>query len=191
MENSQSDDRLMPKKYISMLRGINVSGQKSIRMAELKSLYEGLGLLQVRTYVQSGNVLFESPEPDASKLAAQIEGRIEQTYGYRVAVFMRTGEDLERIVQNNPFLTKRNEDPAKLHVTFLYSMPLAAKMDQLALSKGESDEFFVGVQEIYLFCPNGYGRTRLSNTFFEKKLDVPATTRNWNTVSSLCQMILS
>jgi len=179
------------KKYISLLRGINVSGQKSIRMAELKSLYEGLGLLNVQTYVQSGNILFESSEVDALKLAAQIEGQIERTYGYRVAVFMRNRVDLQRIAQNNPFLTKRNEDPVKLHVTFLYSMPLASKLDQLAPPKGESDEFFVGGQEIYLFCPNGYGRTRLSNTFFEKKLDVPATTRNWNTVSALCQMILS
>lgn len=176
--------------YISLLRGINVSGQKSIRMAELKSLYESMGFQRVQTYLQSGNILFESPEADKQKLATRIEEKLEHNFGFHVTIFIRTGEDLQRIMHGNPFLTKRNEDPAKLHVTFLYSAPSKAILDLFAPIHSEGDELFIAEQEIYLFCPNGYGRTKLSNNFIEKRLAVPATTRNWHTVSALCQMTL-
>ena len=174
--------------FISMLRGINVGGQKTIRMAELKSLYESLDLVNVKTYVQSGNVIFDSLEPDAAKLAELIEAQIEQTFGYFVAVFMREANDFERIVNRNPFLHERHEDPNKRHVTFLYRRPSESKLSHLSLPTGAGDEFMVGEKEIFLFCPNGYGRTKLSNHFFERKLDTPATTRNWKTVEALHKM---
>ena len=174
--------------FISMLRGINVSGQKKIRMVELKSLYESLGFVNVRTYVQSGNVVFDSTRQDASKLAASIEAQIEQSFGYAVSVFIRDTNDLQRIIGSNPFLSGRKKDPAKLYVTFLYSSPSKSKLGNLDISNDEADEFFVGDKEIFLFCPNGYGRTKLSNNFFERKLNVPATTRNWKTVNALYEM---
>jgi uncharacterized protein (DUF1697 family) len=174
--------------FISMLRGINLGGYKKIRMAELKSLYESLDLVDVKTYVQSGNVVFDSHERDASKLASLIEAQIKQSFGHTVSVLIRSPNDFQRIVDTNPFLHGRNEDPAKLHVTFLYSSPSKSQLSKLDIPKGETDEFFVGNQEIFLFCPNGYGRTKLSNNFFEKKLDTPATTRNWKTVTALHQM---
>jgi len=174
--------------FISLLRGINVSGQKKIKMAELKALYESLDLVNVRTYIQSGNVIFASDEQDTAKLTGLIEAQIEQTFGYAVTVFIRDSQDLRRIVDSNPFSNDRNEDPAKLHVTFLYSPPDKSKLSNLAVPNNETGEFFIGDREIFLFCPDGYGRTKLSNNFFERKLGVPATTRNWKTVNTLLNM---
>jgi uncharacterized protein (DUF1697 family) len=168
-----------------MLRGINVSGQKRIKMAELRSLYESLGLARVQTYVQSGNVVFASPEPDGSKLAKLIEAQVEQTFGFAVSVFMRDNRDFQRIIEHNPFLSDRNEDPAKLYLTFLYRRPNESELRNLIVPSDQTDKFIVGEQEVYLFCPNGYGRTKFSNNFFERKLKMPATTRNWKTVMAL------
>ncbi len=157
-------------------------------MTELRSLYEALNLVNVETYLQSGNVVFDSPEQDASKLAQLIEIQIEHIFGYSVSVFMRETSDFQRIIDTNPFSNERNEDPTKLHVTFLYRLPAEAKLSRLDNSNNGVDEFFVGDKEIFLFCPTGYGRTKLSNNFFERKLSVPATTRNWKTVNALHKM---
>ena len=157
----------MPEKrnpYISMLRGINVSGQKIIRMEELASLYESLGFKNVRTYVQSGNVLFDSPLTDGTKLTRLIADRIK------------------------PFLKERGIDPARLYVTFLSEVPDLEALNLLRTVKDEHDEFRIAPKEVYLHCPDGYGRTKLSNNFFEKTLKVAATTRNWNTVKALLGM---
>jgi uncharacterized protein (DUF1697 family) len=178
------------KSYISMLRGINVSGQKMIRMLELKAIYESLGFSQVETYVQSGNVVFNCAEQDRASLAALIAAQIERSFGFAVAVFMRDTAEFQRISESNPFV-KRNEDPAKLHVTFLQQPPTETDLRQLEIPKGETDELFVGPREIFLFCPNGYGRTKLSNNFFERKLKSPATTRNWKTVNTLLDLVKS
>jgi uncharacterized protein (DUF1697 family) len=176
------------KPFISMLRGINVSGQKSIRMADLRPMYEELGLLNVDTYLQSGNVVFDSAGQDAVTLVNLIEDRIEQTFGYSVSVLIRDVPDLQRILTNNPFLNERKEDIAKLYVTFLDRPIPEAKLSSLVIPDGEKDEFFVGEQEIFIFCPVGYGRTKLSNSYFEKKLNRIATTRNWKTVTALYSM---
>jgi uncharacterized protein (DUF1697 family) len=120
--------------------------------------------------------------------AILVEAQIEQFFGYSVSVFIRDTNDFQRIIASNPFSNERNEDPAKLYVTFLYSSPSESKLSGLAIPNDEGDEFFVGDQEIFLFCPNGYGRTKLSNNFFEKKLKVAATTRNWKTVTTLHKM---
>ncbi len=192
------------KTFISLLRGINVSGQNRITMPELKAAYESLHLSNVVTYIQSGNVLFDCADQDPAPLAKTIEAEIARTFGTSVRVLLRDKNQFQQIVDNNPF-TKRNEDPEKLHVTFLAETPseqglrnlpvigvdcfaeerLATTLDSGA---GSADEFLVYDKEIYLFCPNGYGRTKLSNTFFERKLGVPATTRNWKTVNALYEM---
>ena len=168
-----------------MLRGINVGGQKKIRMSDLASLYESLGLAHVKTYVQSGNVVFQSTKSDAAALTNLLEARIKQSWGYSVSVFIRDTNDFQRVIANNPFLNKRREDPARLGVTFLYCLPSEEKWSGLGTPKDKADEFSFDGQEIYLFCPNGFARTKFSNTFFEKKLSVAATSRNWNTVIAL------
>ncbi len=172
--------------YISMLRGINVSGQKKIRMIELRSLYEALGLSNVQSYLQSGNVVFDSDIQDTAKLAGIIEKQIELSFGYAVSVFMREPADFQRIIENNPFLTARSEDPTKLYVTFLRERPSEGTLEPPA---NETGQFMMGEREIFVFVPDGYGRTKLSNNFFERKLKITATTRNWKTVNALYQMV--
>jgi uncharacterized protein (DUF1697 family) len=177
--------------FISLLRGINVSGQKSIRMPELKALYEAMGFSNVITYVQSGNVVFDCAESVANKTGAVIEKEIEKSFGFSAPVIMREAHDLQRIIDGNPFVHPRNEDPAKLHVTFLSKLPPAELADNLKIPPGIEDEYVLSGKEIYLFCPNGYGKTKLSNGFFERKLKVLATTRNWKTVLALHDIIHS
>ena len=173
-----------------MLRGINVSGQKKIRMVDLKDLYESLKLTNVRTYVQSGNVVFDSSERDVSKLTKLIESKIEKTFGYPVTVFIRDTKNLKRIINSNPFIIKRNEDTSSLYVTFLYNHSSQSSLSNLDITNNDGDEFHFGEEEIFIFCPSGYGRTKLNNNFFEKKLKIPATTRNWNTVNALYEMAI-
>jgi uncharacterized protein (DUF1697 family) len=173
---------------ISMLRGINVGTQKRISMETLRGIYMDLGFTSVKTYVQSGNVVFESGDRDRSDLASHIEPLIQQTCGYPIEVFIRTVDEIQHILANNPFLTARHENPGNLHVTFYYQAPTETSLTKLAAPSGINDEFALAEMAVYLFCPNGYGRTKLSNVFFERKLGIPVTTRNWNTVNALYQM---
>jgi uncharacterized protein (DUF1697 family) len=175
-------------RYISMLRGINVGGQRKLRMETLREVYQAAGFSNIRTYVQSGNLVFDGPEKDIPALTNDIEAKLRQTCGFHVEVFIRLPGEFMHILENNPFLRGRNEEPSKLHVTFLFQPPAEAAWGKLIAPMGISDEFYPGEQEIYLFCPNGYGKTKLSNSFFERKLGVLATTRNWNTVNALNKM---
>ncbi len=173
--------------FIALLRGVNVGG-KTLRMADLKSLCEELGYANVRTYLQSGNVVFDSGNPDAGAHAAAMEAQIFRSFGFSASVLVRTPQELKHTIEDNPFLHGRMEDPARLHVTFLKGVPAPVRLGNLRVPEGDTDEYAVGEREIYLFCPNGYGRTKLSNTYFERKLDLTATTRNWNTVTALFAM---
>ena len=167
---------------ISMLRGINVSGKNTIRMEELRELYETLDFKKVQTYVQSGNVIFETSDTNPSELATKIEKKIKQKFTFDVPVFIRTKSVFEKLIENHPFLGK---DPTKLHVTFLSDKPTKPPLEEIRAATTEDEEFSIIGKEIYLFCPSGYGNTKLSNNFFERKLNVRATTRNWKTVNTL------
>ncbi len=174
--------------FVSMLRGINVGGQKRLRMENLREIYEGLGFKNVRTYVQSGNVVFESGEHDPSALVSRIEAQIQQACGFTTEVFIRQSSELQTILEGNPFIAERNEDPSKLHVTFFYRAPSEIVPSKLTPPDSIADELALTEMAVYLFCPNGYGKTKLSNSFFERKLGIPVTTRNWNTVNALYKM---
>jgi uncharacterized protein (DUF1697 family) len=190
--------------YISMLRGINVGVSKKVAMEALRQVYTGLGFDNVQSYVQSGNVVFDSAEPEAAVLAGQIEAHIEQTFGFSVLVFVRSAPYIQRIIAANPFVRGGADpgniiqgdpgniiqgDPGKLHVTFFYTPPDPQVLGSLSLPAAAGDDRFApGEGAVYLFCPNGYGKTRLSNDFFERRLKVSATTRNWNTVNALYQL---
>lgn len=170
------------KTYISLLRGINVSGHKKIVMADLKKLYETLDFKNVTTYIQSGNVIFESATN--KNLEQRIEKAISDTFTFEVPVIITTAAELKKIIENNPFIHEKNIDTEKLHVTFLAKEPKIGTIT----AHYEPDSFTIIGKAIYLYCPNGYGRTKLTNTFFEKKLDTQATTRNWKTVLKLSSM---
>ncbi len=168
-----------------MLRGINVSGQKRISMDSLRATYSSLGFKNVETYVQSGNVVFEDSAGDPISAGARIEKEIKRIFGFGVLVFIRTQSELEKLVKNTPF---KQKDESKLHVTFLSEKPAKIPLPQLNEARRGEEEFLISGREIYLFCPNGYGVTKLSNSFFEKKLLVSATTRNWRTVNALLSL---
>ncbi len=174
--------------FVSLLRGINVSGQRKIRMADLAEAYESLGFENVATYLQSGNVVFAANTRSAAEIASSLEGQIRSCFGCDVTVLIRTARDLQRVVEGNPYSAEAAKDPRKVHVTFLARRPTRAKVRGIEAPAPGDDVFSPGSQEIYLHCPGGYGRTKLNNAFFERKLGLSATTRNWRTVEALHQM---
>lgn len=171
--------------YISILRGINVSGQKSIRMKSLKELYEKLGFEEVKTYVQSGNIVFRSSELNAERLEEKISRQIIKEFGFEVPVMVMSMEQLKKIISNNPLSKDPRKEPAYLHVTFLASAPPEVRMNMIENKKSEGEAIEVSGKAVYLYCPNGYGKTKLSNNFLESILQVTATTRNWKTTQQL------
>jgi uncharacterized protein (DUF1697 family) len=169
--------------YIALLRGINVTGHNIIRMEDLRASFEALGFRRVKTYVQSGNVIFEAGT-DAN-LPGKIEKKILADYGFNVSVLVKTPRELEQVIRNNPFPGSKGIDDSRLYVTFLSTPAPPAADGALKGLATELERFHIGHREIYLCCPNGYGKTKLSNTAIEKKLGVVATTRNWRSVNAL------
>ncbi|MCX6263118.1 MAG: DUF1697 domain-containing protein [Bacteroidetes bacterium] len=174
--------------YISTLRGINVSGQKLIKMADLQKTYEKLGFGNITTYVQSGNVVFTGKKATPKELAASISQQIAKDFGFQVPVLVLSINSLRQIIASNPFLQDSEKDIAFIHITFLSSQP--PKFDEKAIEEkklgGEAIAFTN--MAVYLYCPNGYGKTKLTNSFLETKLQVSATTRNWKTTNELVRI---
>ncbi|HVD10712.1 MAG TPA: DUF1697 domain-containing protein [Gaiellaceae bacterium] len=175
------------KRYVALLRGINLGGHNKVSMPDLRALFASLGAEDVETYVQSGNVIFKSAE-GAGKLTEAIEKSIRRDFGLSVTVLLRTRPQLAKVHAGNPFAKSRKES-TRLHVTFLAEKPDAARVRELDPERAKPDEFKVVGQEIYLHCPNGYGRSKLTNAYFEKQLGVAATTRNWKTVTKLAELV--
>jgi uncharacterized protein (DUF1697 family) len=175
-----------PKTYVALLRGINLGARNKVSMADLRKLFGGLKAEEVATYVQSGNVVFKSPA-EAAGLGNAIENRISRDLGLDVTVLLRTPAELAKILARDPF-AKSGSEPTKLHVTFLAEKPDRARVRELDPKHSEPDEFRVVGREIYLHCPDGYGRSKLTNAYFEKQLGIAATTRNWKTVTKLAEL---
>ena len=174
--------------YISLLRGINVSGQKKIIMKDLKALYASLGFENVVTYIQSGNVIFKSNQSE-DVLIELIEKAIANKYGFDVPVQIRSASEFEQIVKSSPF-TELDlvEEGTRVMVTFLASPPSTESVAKLMTYVKEPERLIIVRREVYLHCPNGYGKTKLSNVFIENKLKVKATTRNWKSVTKLHEL---
>lgn len=174
--------------FISILRGINVGGKK-VLMADLKALYEGLKFKDIITYIQSGNVIFKSDTTLSDvELAQKIEQALLKKYKFEVPVIIRSLDEVKKVIATNPFLKEKGIDPEKLHVTFLSDIPEKAKTDAIAEVDFPPDRFIIIKKEVFVHCPISYGETKLSNKFFENKLKVSATTRNWNTVNKLAEL---
>jgi uncharacterized protein (DUF1697 family) len=171
-----------------MLRGINVTGHNTIKMQDLRTVCNKLGYRNVQTYVQSGNIVFETTKGSPAQLSKQLSKAIRDAQGFDVPVFIRTVDEMKKIVSANPFLKERNIDTSKLHVTFLSEAPRAGSLENLGKIPAGPDRFHAVHNEIYLYCPDGYGRTKLSNAMIEKTLSVGATTRNWRTSNTLLEM---
>lgn len=179
------------QRYATILRGINVSGKKKIKMADLSALYKSLGFADVSTYIQSGNVVFAANADKADKIVADIERAIRNKYGFEVPVILRTRAEMRDTIKANPFLKENNIDIGKLHVTFLQHAPEKTVAQAFKPGPTGRDRYAIRSAEVYLYCPDGYGKTRLSNSFLEKQLGVRATTRNWKTVNVLNDLLNS
>lgn len=175
------------KKFIALLRGINVSGQRLIKMSDLKILFEKVGFKGVETYLQSGNVIFTSKETSTEKLSLKISSAIKKQFGFDVQLIVVTLEEIEQVVKKNPFIKKKKE-AEKLYVVFLSEKPLIENMDKLNSIDYAPEEYIIDEKYIYLFVPNGYGKAKLNNNLFENKLKVFGTTRNLNTIKALFEL---
>jgi uncharacterized protein (DUF1697 family) len=171
--------------YISLLRGINVSGHKMIKMEDLINLYKSLKFENVRTYVQSGNVIFNTSARDQEKILKKLETNIESRFGFPVKVIIRTHGELYQVIKKNPFIKRTGIDISKLYISFLSDKPAAGLIKDIKLNKNETEEYQIIGKEVYLYLPEGYGNTKLQIGIFEKKLNVIATARNWKTVNTL------
>ncbi|UII32438.1 DUF1697 domain-containing protein [Fulvivirga ulvae] len=176
------------QRYIAILRGINVSGAKKIKMEDLRARLTNFGFENVKTYIQSGNIVFDCKKEDPLVLAGQLQQKILEDYGYEVPVVITGANELKHIIDSNPFLKGRDEDQGKLYVTFLAESAASENIAKIDARDFQPDEFKINGKAIYLFCPEVYGRTKLTNNFFERKLKVTATTRNWKTVNALLSM---
>ncbi|OEC84572.1 MULTISPECIES: DUF1697 domain-containing protein [Methanobacterium] len=175
-------------KYIALLRGINIGRSKRIKMADLVKALESLGFKNIKTYLQSGNVIFEHDSSDIMEIKGNIERKISETFSFSVDVIIRTKNELENIVKGNLFIKKPDIELDKLHVTFLFDVPDRKAVLNLDINKAENEQFEIIGREVYLYCPNGYARTKLKNDMFEKKLNTTATTRNWKTTNKLLEL---
>ena len=172
--------------YVALLRGVNV-GQNLLKMERLRELCAQIGMKNVRTYVQSGNVVFQA-EGAASKWAQALERKLAGETRLPVTVVVKTAAEMNSVLATNPFLKEKGIDAARLHVTFLQQAPAKSAVEALAKIKAGPDRFRWLGSEIYLHCPEGYGRSKLANTAIEKVLGMRATTRNWKTIGKLCAM---
>ena len=173
--------------YIALLRAINVGGTKKLLMAELRAMFEAAGCTDVRTYIQSGNVVFRAEAALAARIPALIESEIAATKGFQVPVVTRTAAELDAVVDGNPFLAA-GADPAQLHVGFLAEAPAAARIAELDPDRSPQDAFEVRGREVYLHFPNGTARSKLTVDYFDRTLGTTITIRNWRTVGKLLEM---
>ena len=176
--------------FVSILRGINVGGHRKILMQDLKLLYEDLGFVHVKTFIQSGNVIFQTQNSISEDIFSdRIENAIKTSFHFEVPVIIRTADKLQRILSSNPFLLEENIDTDKLHLTLLKNIPKPGIPGNTNNSDFLPDRFAINERDIYLYCPGGYGNTRLSNALFEKMFRSVATTRNWRTIISLSNLV--
>ncbi len=173
---------------ISMLRAVNVGGHNKIKMDALRALYESLKLRDAQTYVQSGNVIFRTDEMDIARLARRIEDGIERKFGFRPEVILRTAAEMREVIARNPFAKRRGIEPGKLLVSFLTSVPGEEARERVRQMKCDPEELWVEGRELYIYFPNGMGRSKLSGAALEKTLKTPATGRNWNSVTKMMEM---
>ena len=173
--------------YVALLRGVNVGGKNMLPMKDLACMFEDAGCGGVRTYIQSGNVIFSASQSKADKVSGRIAKAIVDRFGYRTPVVLRRAEDLGETIRNNPFLLAGASEDF-LHVLFLADQPDQGAIAALDPDRSPPDAFVVRGREIYLQCPNGAGSTKLTNAWFDSRLSTISTGRNWRTVLKLYEL---
>jgi len=173
--------------FLSMLRGVNVGGHNQIKMDALRDLYVSLKLENPQTYVQSGNVVFCAKEKNEAQLARKIQDAIEKKFGFRPEVILRTTEEMKKALAANPF-ARRNLDPAKVHITFLAAEPPVDAKAVIDSLKHHPEELHLIGRELYLYFPNGAGKSKLPWSQVEKLFHVTGTARNLNSVTKMLEI---
>ena len=174
--------------HLALLRGINVSGHNMMKMDALKSMLEKAGFQNVETYIQSGNVFVDTDEENAASVGFKIKQEIFKEFGHEVPAVVINKEDLNSCLKNNPFLKEKEVDTKKLYVAFLSNTLRSESINELKISQFKPDEAIIDGNKIFIKYAVGAGKTRLDQKYIEKKLNLTATIRNWNTVSQLSKM---
>ena len=173
---------------ISMLRGVNVGAHNRIKMDALRAIYESLRLEEPRTYVQSGNIIFRTKEKNTVQLAKKIQSAIERACKCRSEVILRTTDELKKAIAANPFAARRDIEPGKLLVTFLATEPGREAHASLVAFKDYPEEIHLKGRELYIYFPNGAGKSKLPWSQVERLLKVTGTARNWNSVVKILEI---
>ncbi|MEP2025981.1 MAG: DUF1697 domain-containing protein [Reichenbachiella sp.] len=176
-------------KYIALLRGINVSGQKLIKMDALRTSLAKLKYKNIQTYIQSGNILFEWSETNQKKLEDEIHQNIMDIFGFDVPVLVRSQKEWKDTFENNPFVNDRNEEITKLYVTLLSEKPSIENFELLMNFRDWPEEMILKGKNLYIFYSNGAGKSKLDLNTIERKLKVKGTSRNWKTTTKLKEML--
>jgi uncharacterized protein (DUF1697 family) len=174
--------------YVALLRGINLGGHKKIKMDELRASLSAMGFAEVKTYIQSGNVVFKAAKISDKALSSKIEATILSKFGHSISVIIRTAEEIEQVIANNPFLEQPDIDPTKLHVMFLREPPAQSALKQLETFVLKPDQFRSQGKELYFCLPNGIAESAVMKKPIDRTLGVPTTMRNWRTVNTIQQM---
>ncbi len=175
----------MPQ-YICFLRGINVGGKRIIKMDALKQTFMALGAIKVQSYIQSGNIIFEHEQTNTSLLNQQISEAILATYGFEVPVITMTTTHFKAIMEENPFVNQQEQ----LYVNFIAEKPAEALLEKLQTVDYHPDQLVCTAKALYLYCVTPYHKTKLSQGFLERKLQVTITTRHWKTLEALAALLL-
>jgi len=173
--------------YVALLRGINVGGSKNLRTQDVVALFEAAGCRDVRTYIQSGNVVFRAEPEVARWVPHAVRDAIDDQFGFTVPVVLRSAAEMAQLAADNPFLTAGHPED-KLHVLFLADTPDPARVAALDPDRSPPDAFAVHGREVYLYLPNGVARSKLTNDSFDRGLGTTCTQRNWRTVGKLVEM---
>jgi len=166
-----------------------MTGHNSIKMADLSLLYKDLGFNENKTYIQSGNVIFKSDNLSEEKeIAKKIEKGIKEKFGHDVPVMIRSTDELKALFSVNPYLEIPDFDPSRMAVVFLHEIVTASQLEKMRNVNYPPDKYQISGREIFIYCPNGFGRTKLYTNFFENRMGVTGTARNWKTITSILKL---
>lgn len=174
---------------ISLLRGINVGGNKKIKMADLRDLYASLGFKNTKTLLQSGNAVFKTDNTDMSDIQQTIEEGIQAKFGFEVTIILRTPAQLEAIIANHPFTDEQLKDPAKISIVYMDRIPDDEAINDLRDNNPGKEDIHAKGHELYLFYHDGKGKSKLDNGRIERTLKVTGTARNWNTTNKILNLV--
>lgn len=178
-----------PQRYVALLRGVNVGGRNVLPMRALAAIFQRAGASDVRTYIQSGNVVFSAPVSKADEITARVRTAMESEFDLRSPVVLRSREEFAQAIRSVPFASSDSSDAASIHVGFLEREPSADAVRALDPERSPGDSFEVVGREVYLWTPRGIARTKLTNHYFDRTLNTVSTMRNWRTVTKLAELL--